>query len=263
MSVSPAAPAAARAFDNDDVARSYLCRPPYASALYDFLLDLVPKRRRLLDLGCGPGKIAGDLADRFDEVTALDPSGPMIALGRELHAERHPNIRWVHARVEDAALDDAYDLVTAGTSIHWMTRETLFPRLADRTPIVAVIGGDEPGAVSWREEWRALNWRWLERLGHTPDPAGFAAAGAAHEPWLDIAGRETFDFTFRQPIADFITCQHSRATWSRAVMGDVLAREFDDDIAATLEPWTQDGMLTLEMQSHLTWGAPRRTPRAV
>jgi SAM-dependent methyltransferase len=145
MSVSPATPQAAKAFDNDDVARSYLCRPPYAPALYDFLLDRVPQRRRLLDLGCGPGKIAGDLAGRFDEVTALDPSGPMIALGRDLHAGRHPNIRWVHARVEDASLDDAYDLVTAGASIHWMTRETLFPRLADRTPILAVIGGGRAG----------------------------------------------------------------------------------------------------------------------
>lgn len=262
MSVSPATPQASKAFDNDDVARSYLCRPPYAPALYDRLLSLVPHRRRLLDIGCGPGKIAGDLAGRFDEVTALDPSGPMIAIGQELHAASHPNIRWIHSRVEDASLDDAYDLVTAGTSIHWMQRETLFPSLADRTPIVAVIGGDEPGAVPWRDEWRALNYRWLERLGHTPDPVGFAAAGAAHEPWLDIGGREAFDFTFRQKIEDFITCQHSRATWSRAVMGQALAGEFDDDIATTLAPWTQGGILTLAITSHLTWGAPRRTPRA-
>jgi len=262
MSISPATPEAAKAFDNDDVARSYLHRPPYAPALYDFLLDLVPQRRRLLDLGCGPGKIAGDLADRFEEVTALDPSGPMIALGRELHARRHPNIRWLQSRVEDADLDDAYDLVTAGASIHWMTRERLFPRLAERTQLVAVIGGDEPGAVPWQEEWRALNHRWLERLGHTPDPAGFAAAGAAHEPWLEIAGRETFDFTFRQAVEDFIACQHSRATWSRAVMGESLTQAFDADIAAMLTPWAQDGVLTLDMTSHLTWGAPRHTPRA-
>lgn len=262
MSVSPATPQAAKAFDNDDVARSYLHRPPYAPALYTFLLDLAPRRRRLLDLGCGPGKIAGDLANHFDEVTALDPSGPMITVGRELHAERHPNIRWLHSRVEDATLDDAYDLVTAGASIHWMQREILFPRLADLTPIVAVIGGDEPGAVSWRDEWRALNYRWLERLGHTPDPVGFAASGVAHEPWLDIAGRETFGFTFRQKIENFITCQHSRATWSRAVMGEALARDFDADIAKTLAPWTVEGMVDLQMVSHLTWGAPRRTARA-
>lgn len=262
MSVSPATPQAAKAFDNEDVARSYLHRPPYAPALYAFLLDLVPQRRRLLDLGCGPGKIAGDLAGYFDGVVALDPSGPMIALGQELHAERYPHIRWLHSRVEDAALDDAYDLVTAGTSIHWMQRETVFPRLADITPIVAVIGGDEPGEVTWREDWRALNYRWLERLGHTPDPAGVAAAGAAHEPWLDIAGREAFDFTFRQKIEDFVNCQHSRATWSRAVMGEALAREFDEDIADTMAPWAEDGVLTLAMTSHLTWGAPRRTARA-
>jgi SAM-dependent methyltransferase len=262
MPLSPAALADAVAFDDADVARCYLHRPPYAPDLYEFLLNLVPERRRLLDLGCGPGKIAGDLADRFDEVVALDPSGPMIATGRDLHGLRHPNIRWVQSRVEDARLDDAYDLVTAGTSIHWMTHEALFPRLADLTPIVATIGGDEPGEVSWREEWRALNYRWLERIGRTPDPVGRAAAGHAHELWLDIAGRETFDFTHRQSIEDFVTCQHSRAAWSRAAMGETLALAFDRDITATLAPWTQDGILTLEITSHLTWGAPRRTARA-
>jgi SAM-dependent methyltransferase len=262
MPLSPAALADAVAFDDADVARCYLHRPPYAPALYDALLELIPERRRLLDLGCGPGKIAGDLADRFDEVVALDPSGPMIAVGRELYGRRHPNIRWVHSRVEDARLDDAYDLVTAGASLHWMTHEVLFPRLADLTPLVAVIGGDEPGAVPWREEWRALNYRWLERIGRTPDPVGRAAAGHAHEAWLDIAGRETFDFTYRQKIEDFITCQHSRAAWSRTAMGEVLAQEFDHDVAATLAPWIDDGILTLAITSHLTWGVPRRTARA-
>jgi SAM-dependent methyltransferase len=260
MPLSPAARADASSFDDADMARCYQHRPPYAPALYDFLLGLVPTRRRLLDLGCGPGKIAGALADRFDEVLALDPSGPMIAAGREAYGRRHPNIRWLQSRVEDAFLDAGFDLVTAGASLHWMDHEVLFPRLADLTPVVAAIGGDEPGQVPWREEWRALNYRWLERVGRTPDPAGRAAAGSAHEAWLDIAGRKEFDFTWRQPVEDFIACQHSRAAWSRAAMGEVLAQAFDRDIATTLAPWTEDGILTLAITSHLTWGAPRSTP---
>jgi SAM-dependent methyltransferase len=261
MPLSPARQADASSFDDADMARSYRFRPPYAPALYERLLELVPEPRRLLDLGCGPGKIAGALADRFDQVVALDPSGPMIAAGQESHGQRHPNIRWLQSRVEDADLDGAFDLVTAGASLHWMDHEILFPRLAELTPTVAAIGGDEPAEVPWREEWRALNYRWLERIGRTPDPVGRAAAGQAHEAWLDIAGREAFDFTYLQPIEDFIACQHSRAAWSRAVMGEDLAQAFDRDIATTLAPWTEDGVLTLALTSHLTWGAPRRAPR--
>lgn len=261
MPLSPSMLADARAFDDGDVADCYRHRPPYAAALYEALLERVPARRRLLDLGCGPGKVAADLAGRFDEVVAVDPSAPMLAVGRDLYAARHPNIHWVHARAEDAPLEGGFDLVTAGTSIHWMDHAVLFPRLADLTSIVAAIAGDEPAAVPWREEWRALNYRWLERVGRTPDPVGRAAAGRAYEAWLDIAGRETFDFTWRQPVDDFIACQHSRAAWNRAGMGDVAAREFDADIAATLAPWIKDGVLTLNLTSHLTWGAPRRSAR--
>ncbi len=262
MPLSPAARADAQAFDDADVADCYRYRPPYAPALYDALLDHVPTRRRLLDLGCGPGKIAADLAGRFDEVVALDPSGPMVDLGRALHATRHPNIHWLHARAEDVRFEGGFDLVTAGTSIHWMDHAVLFPRLAELTPIVATIGGDEPGAVPWLEAWRALNYRWLERIGRTPDPVGRAAAGRAHEAWIAIGGRETLDFTWRQSLQDFVACQHSRATWSRATMGEAPAQEFDDDIATLLRPWTEDGMLAVNLTSQLTWGAPRRTPRA-
>ena len=60
---------------------------------------------------------------------------------------------------------------------------------------------------------------------------------------------------------DFVICQHSRATWRRAAMGDALAAEFDAALSALMRPFATDGMLELEIVSDLTWGAARSTPR--
>ncbi len=246
-------------FDDTDVARCYAYRPPYAPALYEFLREIAPGKKCLLDLGCGPGKVAAALADDFTKVVAVDPAGAMIETARALHAARHPNIAWMHARAEDVALDDAIDLVTAGTSIHWMQHDVLFPRLAERSGLVAVITGDAPRDPPWRAEWRGAMTKWLKRLhGKTYDEAAFAADGQRFEAWLDIAGRKRFAFSFRQSVEDFIACQHARASWARMRMGDALVAEFDRELDALLRPWAQDGILTLPMVSELTWGVPRR-----
>ncbi|MEI9886763.1 MAG: class I SAM-dependent methyltransferase [Rhizomicrobium sp.] len=248
------------AFDDADVARCYAYRPPYAPALYDFLRDLVPSRRCLVDLGCGPGKIAAALAGDFAEVVAIDAAPAMIDAARATHTQA--NIRWLNAPAEDAALPEAIDLVTAGTSIHWMKHEVLFPRLAARTPLVAVITGDAPPAPPWLAEQRAFLSKWLARVhGQTYDEKGFSAEGRSYEAWLDIAGRRSFAFTYRLSIADHIACEHSRSSWSRTRLGAELAREFDAELQAQLTPYATDGLLTLDLTSELVWGAPRAMKR--
>lgn len=254
-------------FGEADVAACYAQRAPYAPALYDFLLTLVPGRRRALDLGCGPGKVAAVLAGHFDEVVALDPSAEMLAAGRAAEAGRHGNIVWTLGRAEDYESAAGFDLATAGSSIHWPDHTVVFPKLADWTPVLAVIHGDDAvlhpcGKAAWLE----FLVRWLARMAErTPearrpyDPAAAAAEAFRHEAWMDIAGREQFAFSFPQSVEDFILGQHSRATWSRAAMGAGLAAEFDAELDALMRPFAVDGMLELEMVSHLTWGAPRRT----
>ena len=248
------------AFDDADVARAYDFRPPYAPALYDFLLGLVRERRVLIDLGCGPGKIAAALADAFEDVVAIDASGPMIARAAELHPL--PNVRWVHAPAEDAALPARIDLVTAGTSIHWMQHDVLFPDLARRGALIAIISGDAPPEPVWQDDEAHFLTKWLARIGIVYDRPRFAADGRTYEPWMDIAGRREFRMTFRQSIADYVACQHSRATFSRARMGDEIAAAFDAELSALLTPYARDGMVAFELVSELTWGKARETAKA-
>jgi len=130
----------ATVFVQPDVVASYHGRQPYAPAAYDALMAVVAGRGRALDIGCGPGFLTGELASRFEEVVAVDPSAPMIAAGKA--ACSAANIRWVCARAEDLENDQPFDLAIAGSSIHWTDPAVLFPKLARWTSLVAIIGND-------------------------------------------------------------------------------------------------------------------------
>jgi len=252
-------------FAESDVARSYYARPPYAPALYERLLQLSPGRGRALDLGCGPGKVAMVLADHFAEVVALDPSAAMLGIGRTADADRHRNIAWVRERAETYVGKVDFDLVAAAASIHWPDHPVLFPKLAKCTRLLAVITGDCLAPPCGEAAWLGFLQSWLARMSEvTPrirpyDPKRFATEGLRHKAWMDISGRETFRDSFHQSVEDFVVCQHSRATWSLATMGETLAASFDRDLDALMRPHSTDGMLDLEIVSDLTWGAPRAT----
>lgn len=59
---------------------------------------------RVLDLGCGAGRLADELARRGHEVVAVDESEAMLA-------RLTPAVRPVRARIQDLALPTAFDVV--------------------------------------------------------------------------------------------------------------------------------------------------------
>jgi len=246
-------------FEDEDVAGSYVHRPDYPAALHARLLELAPGRLRLLDLGCGPGKLARALAPHFSEVVAVDPSASMLRLGHDLDDDAHANIRWLRARAEDVELEAPADLVVAGASLHWMDAAVLFPRLARvmmPDAILAVIDGDAPTAAPWIDAYQSVIVGWVERLGDIWNGPAHRERMSRHDPWLEVRGRESFSVQVRQPLESLIACQHSRATWARSRMG-ALADVFDADLRAALAPWAHDGAVAFEMRTTLVWGRPR------
>jgi SAM-dependent methyltransferase len=111
-------------------------RPPYSAALADVVraeLQL-DGTGRLLDVGCGPGVLAVQLAGLFEEVIGIDPDPDMIAEGRRHAADRGvTNADWIVARAEDIptlALPPVR-VVTFGQSFQWTDRERVAEAVYD------------------------------------------------------------------------------------------------------------------------------------
>ena len=250
-------------FLDEDVARAYAHRTDYPPALYARLLALTPGRGRLLDLGCGPGKLGRGLAAQFEEVLAVDPSAAMLRLGRELDAGAHPNIAWIEATAETAPIEAPLDLIVMGASVHWVDPARVFPKLASALTargLMALIDGDGPAQAPWIGAWRTVIRDWVGRLGGVWNGPAHQALMSAHEPWFERVGVETFTAQVEQAVDDLIEAEHSRASWARAKMGD-LAGAFDAELRGVLEPHAQAGRVSFEVRTQLSWGRPLAQPR--
>ena len=118
-------------FKHWSLAEAYKLRPPYPDEVYTILRSLLGESPgRVLDVGCGPGKIARSLVDHVNGVDAIDFSQEMIRVGRSLDNGDHPRLQWILGRAEEVQLNPPYSMVTAGASIHWMEWSVVFPRFA-------------------------------------------------------------------------------------------------------------------------------------
>lgn len=118
-------------------------RPPYSPALAEVVAAAVDLdgQPRLLDVGCGPGVIALQLSELFDQVVGLDPDGAMLDEAARVAAERRiTNVSWVLMRAEDLPGHlERFRVVSFAQSFHWMDR----PRVALTTRVML----DPRGAV--------------------------------------------------------------------------------------------------------------------
>ncbi|WVQ72717.1 hypothetical protein IAR50_002277 [Cryptococcus sp. DSM 104548] len=125
-----------------DVAAYLHCRPSYPQKVYSLILSYhsatrsSPQWGTLLDLGCGPGFVASELAPRFDRTIALDPSATMVSIG--LQPKGHDQIggkqiQYKVGKGEDLAAagiqDNSVDLVVAGQAAHWFDHAKVWPQL--------------------------------------------------------------------------------------------------------------------------------------
>jgi SAM-dependent methyltransferase len=80
----------------------------------------------MLDVGCGPGILAVELAGYVAQTIGLDPDAEMLAEGARRAADAGIHtIRWVQARAEELPTLSlgSFQLVTFGQSFHWTERQ--------------------------------------------------------------------------------------------------------------------------------------------
>lgn len=79
--------------------------------------DAVP---RLLEHGCGIGRVTPWLAQHFPEITGVDVSAPHLALARAAARQRGlVHLRWLRARAEDPMPGGGFDLWFSRRVLQW------------------------------------------------------------------------------------------------------------------------------------------------
>ncbi|CAM5682961.1 class I SAM-dependent methyltransferase [Mycolicibacterium aubagnense] len=145
------------------------------------LRHLPPRCERALDVGCGGGGFAAQLALRSDRVDAVDRSPVMITEARR----RTPaNVTCIETDVlTDALPAMGYDAIVSISALHHMPLGSVLPRLADALRPGGVLAAVALPRTDLRHEWphelaaavgqRALGLRFLAArlLGSS---AGFA-----------------------------------------------------------------------------------------
>ena len=83
----------------------------------------------------------------------------------------------------------------------------------------------------------------------------FAEPVLVHPAFERLGHRITAPVAYSQSIADYLRCQHSRATWSEDHLGEKASAEFErrDDMQS-LNRYARDGMLTFNVQTRIEWG---------
>jgi SAM-dependent methyltransferase len=132
----------------------------YSLQLSPQLADLADVRHGqvVLDVGCGPGALTGELVRRLgpEAVAAVDPSEPFVEAART----RHPGVDVAQASAEQLPFpNDAFDAALAQLVVHFMSDPVAglaeMARVTRRDGVVAACvwdhaGGQGPLSLFWQ-----------------------------------------------------------------------------------------------------------------
>ena len=240
-------------------AKSYArYRPPYPEVLLDDLKHRagITGEGRLLDLACGPGRMALPLARCFSEVWAVDQEPEMIEFGRAQARQRGlTNVRWTVGRAEEVeASPGSFELITIGEAFHRLDQRLIAERaMAWLAPghCLATMGCFSlmQGVEPWHDILRTVVRRWAGRDA-TAEPASTPPSprprGADHDRQVLTAhGFEhvgTYDFPhpYVWTPDSILGNLHSTSNLSRLALGDETQR-FDADLRRALLTYDSSG----------------------
>ncbi len=233
--------------------------------MIDRLRSLLAEPPAVLDAGAGDGKIARALAPEVGRVDAVDPSAAMIEVGRRAPGGAAANLRWIEARLEDAALAPPYGLATAGASFHWMDPDVVLPKLAEALApggLLALVDGDAPVEAPFEDAISEVMRETITRADGTPPGSWPTVRERLERPMLEHRHFEphgvlvTDPWPFEQSLDDFLRCEHSRQSFSEDHLGPELTSFFDDAMRRALAPYATGGRIRYAVRTRIEWGRP-------
>lgn len=229
-------------------------REPYASAFFRTVAEQLALRgdEALLDIGCGPGPLAIGFAPFVGSCTGLDPEAAMIEAAKATAEEAGVHLDLRLGRMEDFPAGQMFDLVTIGRALHWLDRGAVLQvleRIVSGPGCVLICGATSIGtpAAPWLKSYEEIRWSWAS----DPDRKRYRIESKEWFAGSRFGELDRISVTHAQhvTIADLIGRALSKSNTSPAVLGERRA-EFEAEIRAALEPFSQDGVLQEEIVSH-------------
>jgi trans-aconitate 2-methyltransferase len=95
------------------------------AAMADEVLALLQVKgdERVLDLGCGSGKVTAEIGARLvhGSILGVDSSAEMVAFAeRTFPSSTWPNLRFQHADIRDLKFGNEFDLIVSFNALHWI-----------------------------------------------------------------------------------------------------------------------------------------------
>jgi len=224
---------------HESVLRSHRQRTAENSAGY--LLPYLQPGLRLLDIGCGPGTITVDLADRVapGTVTAVEPTNDALDLARaEARARNVPNVSFLTSDVHALDIpDDSFDVVHAHQVLQHLADPVQALREMRRVcvpnGVVAARDGDYAGFI-WFPQLPALD-RWLDLYQRAARAnGGEPDAGRRLLSWARAAGFK--DITATGSMWCYATAETREwwgGMWADRILQSDLSRQLIDSGMAT------------------------------
>lgn len=249
----------AKSFKSADTVAAYRYRAPYPAETFQILIDLITDEPRVvLDVGCGTGSIARNLVESVDRVDAVDFSLPMIDEGKKLANGSHPNLNWIHGKVEDVPFEPPYSLITAGSSLHWLDWGVVAPRfqkiLTTNGYIAVVYNVFEP--PPWDEELKKLRSRYSQTESTGFRPPQIVDELEKQGKFAKCGVKETAPIIYTQSIDAYVEQFHSRSDMARSRIGKEAADRFDNELRALVSGYVKGEMVEIELRARVTWGLP-------
>jgi SAM-dependent methyltransferase len=230
-----------RSFDwgrtSEDYARY---RPGYPTSFYERIvaLGIGVSGQRVLDLGCGTGNVARELARRGCKVTGVDISERQVAEARRLSAEDKLAANFLVRPAENTQLDDmSFDVITAAQSWHYFDRDRA---VAEVKRLIAPGGMLMTCHIGWLPRRDSIAKQTEELiLKHNPDwtSADLSGEVPACPPWIHDDFRVAAFFVYQEALPFTRLSWRGRIRACRGVGAEMAAEEmvvFDTELDGLL-----------------------------
>jgi SAM-dependent methyltransferase len=229
-------------------------REPYPPEFFRAVAERLGLRgtEKLLDVGCGPGLLAIGFGPFVARATGLDPEPAMIEAAKTAAASAGLALSLVQGRVEEFSRAESFDLVTIGRALHWLDRDATLAVLEHIVPasgriLICGASSSESALSLWTEAYEHVRRSWAaegpgehERRYRIDGKTWFAGSCFGEAGMVSVTERRQLT------VEALVGRALSKSNTSPTRLGERRA-QFEEEIAAVLEPFAQDGVLNEEI----------------